>query len=111
MTWWIALGAVGFGLVLLVLAVLSVLRRLAGLGRATRRVRWRAAQLQELQSSADALRERLAEVAARTGEMTFRNDRARATAARRQRPGDGQRQAATGEAGAGAGGAGSTRST
>jgi hypothetical protein len=73
MWWWISLGAVGFGLVLLLLAVLPVLRRLAGLRRATARARRRAAELQGLQASVEALQERLVEVAGRTGEITVRD--------------------------------------
>jgi hypothetical protein len=73
MIWWISLGAVGFGLVLLVLVVLPVLRRLPGLRRATRRAQRRAAELQGLQASVEALQERLVEVAGRTGEITVRD--------------------------------------
>jgi hypothetical protein len=73
MIWWTSLGAVGFGLVLLVLVVLPVLRRLPGLRRATVRARRRAAELQGLQASVEALQERLVEVAGRTGEITVRD--------------------------------------
>jgi hypothetical protein len=65
MIWWISLGGVGLGLVLLVLVVLPVLRRLAGLRRAMVRAQQRAAQVQGLQASVEALQERLAEVAER----------------------------------------------
>jgi outer membrane murein-binding lipoprotein Lpp len=65
MIWWISLGGVGLGLVLLVLVVLPVLRRLAGLRRAMIRAEQRAAQVQGLQASVEALQERLAEVAER----------------------------------------------
>jgi hypothetical protein len=75
MMWWIALGAVGFGLVLLVLAALPVLRRLGGLRRAMARAQRRAVELQGTRASVEALQERLAEVAARTGEITVRNGR------------------------------------
>jgi|GEM_PF-5822338 len=75
MIWWIALGAVGFGLVLLVLVALPVLRRLAGLRRAMARAQRRTVELQGMRASVEALQEHLAEVAARTGEITVRNGR------------------------------------
>lgn len=75
MMWWIALGAVGFGLVLLVLVALPVLRRLAGLRRAMARAQRRTVELQGMRASVEALQEHLAEVAARTGEITVRNGR------------------------------------
>ena len=73
MIWWIALGAVGFGLVLLVLVALPLLRRLAGLRRAMARAQRRTVELQGMRASVEALQEHLAEVAARTGEITVRN--------------------------------------
>jgi hypothetical protein len=75
MIWWIALGAVGFGLVLLVLVALPVLRRLTGLRRAMARAQRRTVELQGMRASVEALQEHLAEVAARTGEITVRNGR------------------------------------
>jgi hypothetical protein len=75
MIWWIALGAVGFGLVLLVLVALPVLRRLSGLRRAMARAQRRTVELQGMRASVEALQEHLAEVAARTGEITVRNGR------------------------------------
>ena len=75
MMWWIALGAVGFGLVLLVLVALVVLRRLSGLRRAMARAQRRTVELQGMRASVEALQEHLAEVAARTGEITVRNGR------------------------------------
>jgi hypothetical protein len=75
MIWWIALGAVGFGLVLLVLVAMPVLRRLAGLRRAMARAQRRTVELQGMRASVEALQEHLAEVAARTGEITVRNGR------------------------------------
>jgi hypothetical protein len=75
MMWWIALGAVGFGLVLLVLVALPVLRRLSGLRRAMARAQRRTVELQGMRASVEALQEHLAEVAARTGEITVRNGR------------------------------------
>jgi len=75
MMWWIALGAVGFGLVLLVLVALPVLRRLGRLRRAMARAQRRTVELQGMRASVEALQEHLAEVAARTGEITVRNGR------------------------------------
>ena len=77
MTWWILLGGFVLGLVLLVLAGLPVLGRLAGLRRAMVQVRRRAVQMQGLQASLAALQERLAETAARTSEITVRDRRSR----------------------------------
>jgi type VI protein secretion system component VasK len=65
MIWWIVAGALVLGLGLLVLLVLPVLRRLAGLRRAMARAQQRAAQAQGLQDSVEQLQERLAEVAVR----------------------------------------------
>jgi hypothetical protein len=65
MIWWIVAGGFVFGLVLLVLAVLPVLRRLSGLKRAVLRAQQRAAQAQRLQASVEQLQQRVAEVAAR----------------------------------------------
>jgi hypothetical protein len=75
MIWWIALGAVGFGLVVLALVALPVLRRLSGLRRAMARAQRRTVELQGMRASVEALQEHLAEVAARTGEITVRNGR------------------------------------
>lgn len=75
MIWWIALGAVVFGLVLLVLVALPVLRRLGGLRRAMARAQRRTVELQGMRASVEALQEHLAEVAARTGEIPVRNGR------------------------------------
>jgi hypothetical protein len=77
MTWWILLGGAVLGLVLLVLAGLSVLGRLAGLRRAMVRAQRRAAQLQGLQASLAALQERLAQTAGRTSEITVRDRHSR----------------------------------
>jgi type II secretory pathway component PulJ len=77
MIWWIVLGAVGLSLVLLALVALPVLRRLPELRRAMARAQRRAGELQGLQASVEAMQERVAEVAARTGEVTVRNVRRR----------------------------------
>jgi len=65
MIWWIVAGVLVFGLVCLVLSVLPVLRRLAGLRRAMRRAQQRTAQAQRLQASVEQLQERVAEIAVR----------------------------------------------
>jgi heme exporter protein D len=62
MIWWIALAIAGFGLVLLVLVMLPVLRRLAILRRAAERAQRGAADTQQLQASVEALQGRLAEL-------------------------------------------------
>jgi flagellar biosynthesis/type III secretory pathway M-ring protein FliF/YscJ len=59
MGWWIALGVVGFALVLLVLVCVPVLRRLGGLGRAAARTQARVAQAETLQMSVAHLQERM----------------------------------------------------
>jgi heme exporter protein D len=65
MIWWIAVGIVVLSLVLLVLVVLSVLRRLPGLRRALVRSRARAADAQALQATVAGLEQRLSEVGGR----------------------------------------------
>jgi biopolymer transport protein ExbB/TolQ len=62
--WWIVLGLVLLGVVLLILVVLPVLRRLARLDRAMMKTRQRAVDAQALQPALDALQSRLAEVSA-----------------------------------------------
>ena len=59
MGWWIALGVVGFALVLLVLVSLPVLRRLGRLGRAVARTQARAKEAETLEMSVAHLQERL----------------------------------------------------
>jgi biopolymer transport protein ExbB/TolQ len=62
--WWIVLGLVVVGLVLLVAVVLSVLRRLSGLDRALAASRRRAADAEALRPALDALQTKLSEVSA-----------------------------------------------
>ena len=69
MIWWTVAGVFVFGLVLLLLAVLPVLRRLTGLQRAMARAQQRAAQAQRLQASVEQLQERVAEVAVRAAAL------------------------------------------
>jgi hypothetical protein len=63
MVWWIALGVVGFALVLLVLVSLPVLSRLGRLGRAAARTQARVAEAETVQMSVAHLQERLASLA------------------------------------------------
>ncbi|GIH13946.1 hypothetical protein Raf01_21180 [Rugosimonospora africana] len=65
MVWWVVAALVALGVVLLVLVVLPVLRRLAGLRRAMVKVRQRAVDAQKLRGATDALQARLVEVSAR----------------------------------------------
>ena len=59
MWWWVALGVVGFALLVLVLAALSLLFRLAALSRAAARTRHRMYGAQRVQASLGHLQERL----------------------------------------------------
>jgi hypothetical protein len=77
MVWLILLGGVVVGVVLLVLAGLAVLGRLARLRQAMVRAHRRAAQLQGLQESVAALQARLAEAAGQASEVTVRDRRSR----------------------------------
>jgi membrane protein implicated in regulation of membrane protease activity len=60
MIWWLALGLVLLGLVILVLAVLPVLRRLAALERAMRRAQSRQAEVAVVQQAMAEVQQRVA---------------------------------------------------
>lgn len=85
MIWWIVAALVVLGVVLLVLAVLPVLRRLAGLKRAMMKIRQRAVDAQALEAAADALQTRLAEVSTHAEAVAHRAAEIRDPASRRER--------------------------
>jgi Na+-transporting methylmalonyl-CoA/oxaloacetate decarboxylase gamma subunit len=72
MTWLIALGIVGLGLVILVLAVLPVLRRLRGLERAMGKARASQEQAETVQLSLAHLQERMAALQEKADAVTGR---------------------------------------
>ncbi len=75
MWWLVALGLVGFGLLVLVLAGLSLLSRLSALGRATSRAQARLKDAQTVQMSVAHLQERLASVAEQAAAVQQRLDK------------------------------------
>jgi biopolymer transport protein ExbB/TolQ len=85
MIWWIVAALVVLGVVLLVLAVLPVLRRLAGLKRAMMKIRQRAVDAQALEAAADSLQTRLAEVSTHAEAVAHRAAEIRESAPRRGR--------------------------
>ncbi|HEY2670067.1 MAG TPA: hypothetical protein VGJ07_06785 [Rugosimonospora sp.] len=84
MIWWIVAALVVLGVVLLVLAVLPVLRRLAGLKRAMMKIRQRAVDAQALEAAAGALQARLAEVSTHAEAVAHRAAEIRDQPSRRE---------------------------
>lgn len=72
MVWWILLGGLVLGVLLLGLAVAPVLRRLGPLRRALAGLQGRMAQAQQLRTGAEVLQQRVAAVAEHAAQVQTR---------------------------------------